>query len=246
MKFKLGNTDIPFVFRGDEMMYPNYIKDGLVLHYDFSGMTNADASRGIAKDLSGNGNHGALQNFNFTPESGYDKNKLLFDGVDDGVETSNGILGGLGSYTITFTFKVIELTSNLVSYLMCGTNVGRVWIVSVGSNLSAQMYFGTGLGYTSHITTSIESKGVVNVSYIINRESGIQYTLLNGINVRELDISGASQVETYSGAVKLGSQSSAYSQPNAEYYDVKIYNRPLTPEEISHNYAIEKERFGIE
>src|SRR5699024_1448287 len=26
----------------------------------------------------------------------------------------------------------------------------------------------------------------------------------------------------------------------------KIYNRPLTPEEIAHNYAIEKERFGIE
>ncbi len=32
---------------------------------------------GIAKDLSGNGNHGTLQNFNFTPESGYDKNKLF-------------------------------------------------------------------------------------------------------------------------------------------------------------------------
>src|SRR5699024_10787805 len=26
----------------------------------------------------------------------------------------------------------------------------------------------------------------------------------------------------------------------------RAYNRPLTPEEIAHNYAIEKERFGIE
>src|SRR5699024_9554972 len=80
---KLGNTDIPFVFRGDELMYPNYVKDGLVLHYDFSGMSNSDESRGVAKDLSGNGNDGTLQNFNFTEESGYDKNKLIFDGVDD-------------------------------------------------------------------------------------------------------------------------------------------------------------------
>src|SRR5699024_10324500 len=27
---------------------------------------------------------------------------------------------------------------------------------------------------------------------------------------------------------------------------LKIYNRSLTPEEIAHNYQIEKERFGIE
>src|SRR5699024_7001153 len=79
----IGDMGVPFIYQGEELIYPEYVKDGLVLHYDFSGMTNEDETKGIARDLSGNGNHGTLQNFNFTPESGYDKNKLLFDGVDD-------------------------------------------------------------------------------------------------------------------------------------------------------------------
>src|SRR5699024_4972365 len=79
----IGSLNTPFIYRGEELIYPNPVKDGLVLWYDFSGRTNADSQRGIAEDLSGNGNHGTLQNFNYTAESGYDKNKLLFDGVDD-------------------------------------------------------------------------------------------------------------------------------------------------------------------
>src|SRR5699024_1287605 len=37
----------------------------------------------IIEDLSGNNNDGNLQNFNFTEESGYKDNTLVFDGVDD-------------------------------------------------------------------------------------------------------------------------------------------------------------------
>ena len=37
----------------------------------FSGRTNLDIQKGIAEDLSGNGNNGVLQNFAYTDESGY-------------------------------------------------------------------------------------------------------------------------------------------------------------------------------
>src|SRR5699024_9529613 len=80
---RVGDGKSAFIYEGNELVYPNPVKDGLVLWYDFSGRTNTDGQRNIAEDLSGNGNHGTLQNFNYTAESGYDKNKLIFDGVDD-------------------------------------------------------------------------------------------------------------------------------------------------------------------
>lgn len=80
---KFGSKDIPFVYKGDKLVYPNPIKDGLLLWYDFKGMRNTDTNKEVAKDLSGNGNDGALTNFNFTEESGYKDNTLVLDGVDD-------------------------------------------------------------------------------------------------------------------------------------------------------------------
>src|SRR5699024_8089862 len=83
VKMKFGSKDIPFVYKGDKLVYPNPIKDGLLLWYDFKGMRNTDTNKEVAKDLSGNGNDGTLTNFNFTEGSGYKDNTLVFDGVDD-------------------------------------------------------------------------------------------------------------------------------------------------------------------
>src|SRR5699024_12092312 len=44
------------------------VQDGLVLHYDFSHESNTSEYKGKAFDYSGNGNHGVLNNFNFTEE----------------------------------------------------------------------------------------------------------------------------------------------------------------------------------
>ena len=80
---KFGSKDIPFVYKGNKLVYPNPIKDGLLLWYDFKGMRNTDTNKEVAKDLSLNGNDGTLTNFNFTEGSGYKDNTLVFDGVDD-------------------------------------------------------------------------------------------------------------------------------------------------------------------
>ena len=41
---KLGDKNIPFIYQGNELLYPNPVKDGLVLWYDFKGMKNSDIS----------------------------------------------------------------------------------------------------------------------------------------------------------------------------------------------------------
>ena len=60
---------------------------------------------------------------------------------------------------------------------------------------------------------------------------------LNGFLVRHIDTEGIAVNPSARTANLVGNQLVT---------SVKIYNRPLTPEEIAHNYAIEKERFGIE
>ena len=83
-EIKVGQKEILFARHNGKLIYPKYAStENLVLHYDFSGRTNLDVQKGIAEDLSGNGNNGVLQNFAYTDESGYLDNALIFDGIDD-------------------------------------------------------------------------------------------------------------------------------------------------------------------
>lgn len=237
MKFKLGDTDIPFVFRGDEMMYPNYIKDGLILHYDFSGMTNTDASRGIATDLSGNGNHGTLQNFNYTAESGYDKNKLLFDGVDDYV----GVDVSISDFTITFSLEL----SGTDDQFFFGGDVSTFYLRRyLGDRLHASVY-------TDNQKT-IQSLGVFkntgeteknSVGLVLDSQRLKVGLIHNGIIIQEEDLTSSTIPFTLKTLGQWGSDSRRFS---GSIFSASFYNRPLTSEEVAHNYAIEKERFGIE
>src|SRR5699024_6557555 len=120
-ELRVGDGKPAFIYEGNELVYPNPVKDGLVLWYDFSGRTNADGQRGIAEDLSGNGNHGTLQNFNYTAESGYDKNKLLFDGVDDHILSNSfdkDYIDPIKNFNFDFVLNQKDITSKGTIILM--------------------------------------------------------------------------------------------------------------------------------
>lgn len=123
---KLGDKNIPFIYQGNELLYPNPVKDGLVLWYDFKGMKNSDASKNIIKDLSGNGNNGRLQNFAYNNESGYNDG-LNLDGVDDFVKIP----------VLSSSDNTMCLSDNV--YVYSNSKVKTVndsnEIVSVGENL---------------------------------------------------------------------------------------------------------------
>lgn len=234
----IGDMGVPFIYQGEELIYPEYVKDGLVLHYDFSGMTNNDASKDIARDLSGNGNHGTLQNFNFTPESGYDKNKLLFDGVDDYIVFDNPVpeqTDATQSWSVEMVLAVNDLKYN---QLLQGWNTG---LVSRDFN-ETQIRF---LNYTA-LTGYIYSTYYANPGEIVHLVATYDYRTLtasitvNGVNVDSRESGSGYTPSGISPELRINHATSADS------HSLKIYNRPLTPEEIAHNYAIEKERFGIE
>ena len=122
---KLGDKNIPFIYQGNELLYPNSVKDGLVLWYDFKGMKNSDVSKGIVGDLSGNGNNGTLNNFAYTSGSGYNSG-LKFDGIDDVVNLINPLFNQgkeNQNWTFSISFKLVENNTSL-EFLIRGINLG--------------------------------------------------------------------------------------------------------------------------
>lgn len=245
---KFGKNDVPFVYKGDKLIYPNPIQDGLILFYDFSAMTNEDVSKGIAKDLSGNGNDGVLQNFNFTEESGYDADKLKFDGVDDYIGAPNSMSSHI----------LMGSTIEIVIYVEYGSEqYPRLFATSTGTLGRGGMAFYLDKYQPTYfnLTAVVDADGNIrrgtfqyNKAYHIvhlyteNLES-VLYVNGELIDNRQYTTSMMESDNAVFGA-DMGFVNQRYYSDIM--YSARIYNRSLTAEEIQHNYQLEKQRFNIE
>ena len=231
----IGDMGVPFIYQGEELIYPEYVKDGLVLHYDFSGMTNNDASKDIARDLSGNGNHGTLQNFNFTPESGYDKNKLLFDGVDDEIQEIN-LNKPPSNMTISLTMNITDKNTSMDALTWHTDIVIRVALTQGVTFIDKRREVDR---YKAEYKSNESGLNTMNITVVASELKSEIY--INGEKRAEL-LEPMNDLEINK-PLRWGTFGTSYG--SMELHSTKIYNRPLSPEEIAHNYAIEKERFGI-
>ena len=106
----INETD--FVIENKQLVYPEIVTDGLQLYYDAKGKRDTDYHRGRMLDMSGNKNHGHLQNFAYEKHSGY-KNGLVFDYIDDKL-----VRPELSLKPDDFTFM---LNGNIISFSPDGT-----------------------------------------------------------------------------------------------------------------------------
>ena len=205
------------------------VQDGLVLHYDFSHESNTSEYKDKAFDYSGNGNHGVLNNFNFTEESGYVSEGLKFDGVDDYIGESVSRIVLLDSYqeTISFVAKVNENKRNNILYAQENLKIDLR-----GNSLSRA-------DVTPSISLSYDFLDKIVSVIMVKTETNIK-TFINGELLGDASITNSSSTQLSSIGYYIPN-----GRPNINLYDVKIYNRTLSPEEIAHNYAIEKEKFDI-
>lgn len=241
---KLGDKNIPFIYQGNELLYPNPVKDGLVLWYDFKGMRNNDVSKDVAKDLSGNGNDGALRNFNYTSESGYN-NGLKFDNIDDRLITS---LKMTDSFTISMS---IDIKYKPDVQFILGGNLSAFYIRKNLNDLHASMLTGNSQQITTvggnrffyYLEQSGNSK--CQIDFMIDIDKKLMSVYGNGELVSNREFEEGSVREWT--ITNLGAWSSSGNTNNLDgsILSTKVYNRALSDQEIQHNYDLEKERWNL-
>lgn len=237
---KLGDKNIPFIYQGNNLLYPSPVKDGLVLYYDFKGMKNIDISKGIAKDLSGMNNNGTLQNFMYTNESGYD-NGLKFDNVDDFVSLSVDIPM---SFTLSIT---IDFNINKDIQFLCG-GVSRAFYIrknyndlhaSVSTKSETQVTIPSGNRFFYQVSSSGKSKCQVTLSVDDTTKTMSIYG--NG-NLIATKVVGEQLKENK--FTKLGIWEVS-NNLDGKIFSTQLYNRALSDTEIQYNYKLEKERWEL-
>ena len=233
---KLGDKNIPFIYQGNELLYPNPVKDGLVLWYDFKGMKNSDVGKGIVRDLSGKGNNGTLQNFAYTSGSGYNDG-LKFDGVDDYYISSSKIQRTSKELTISISVNLVEKSTNWQYFLNLVDNNGK--IISVLHHWGNPYLFLNDLTNNCHNYFS-SSLTKYNITITINGKNIKGY--INGILTIQKE-TNAIDISTFTNELKIVKPSNI--KLNGTIYSIKMYDRVLTDQEIQYNYDIEKERWGL-
>jgi hypothetical protein len=218
---------------------PNIVTDGLVLYLDAANTKSYVSGSTTWNDMSGFSNNGTLVNGpTFSSANG---GSIVFDGVDDYVnlgdnETFNSTLNGNTNWSISYW--VNPLTNGRI------LDRGNIGVDSTGAlelNVQSVDRNNTG-GGSSSLSVNIIGTGWNCIT--VTRTSSLLFSwYLNGV------FSNSSQLtESYggSGIWKIGRRAfntSSIYQGNIS--QIQIYNRALSPSEISQNYNATKTRFGL-
>ena len=224
----IDGRKVLYSMKGGVIQDPSIPTDGLVCYLDTRGKTNTDKHRGTLLDLSGNGNHGTLQNFNFTEESGYVKGLsggvggLKFDGVDDWVSIPKS------------TIKTGETTIFLKNIIGKNQNYSIIFSSSDSSNAYAGLLLSTPLRIVHNNTVYklINTPTLEIDSLLITVDkNNVLKAYLNGVKKIEgtLSIPFVESDTNYG----IGGVQYTSSRANMSFEKAMIYNRALTDTEIT-------------
>ena len=198
----------------------DYIREGLIGYYTGRGRSNTDENKNILPDLSGNGNDLENKNFAYTVDSGYGDGYIQYDGVDDFSSVVKAMTNI--DFTILFTISDVELlTGNSWSGLIYGSS-----------------YY---LGINKGICFSPENRYIMN-----GNVSNTNFNISNkGKEIFVVGCFNGGKEDKVVG-ITLGSiNNSPIYACKQKIYDVLIYNRELTEEEIQHNYKASLQYNGM-
>ncbi len=248
----------------------SYSTNGMVLFYD--GITNAekvrngDISNNIFEDLSGNGNDGILDSFDFNETSGWGDNYLKFDGNNDVVDTSiygETFANTYEDFTMTMLVKINKVTTTGNSYepydssTMFGatyySGFGIYWttndVLTTQYSLGIVMRNNSGMATSTYVSNNFD---IQHISFVHDRSNNIQSLYVNGIKVAERETLPQDDFAypNNMGNIKLGGSglyggSSLNVRTDMNLYTAKIYSRALSQGEIKLDYEIDKYRYEI-
>ena len=254
---KLGDKNIPFIYQGNELLYPNPVKDDLILWVDFKGLHNTSYERQWVENFADNSNNNRLNNFDYSEGSGY-KNGLHFDGIDDFISFNDLTFDDFrGMDKFTFDFTITFTNSNkrgAIFSLPLSERIDGSRRLLVKVNENKEITVGRYNGVWKGKKTMPINKETVNVILTFENMEDEDFNLnvyIDGVKLElntDLIVTSEYYGNPYTYLV-LGWQGTNTQGENAFLKEIihstKIYNRVLNEQEIQHNYNLEKERWGL-
>ena len=192
----------------------DYIREGLIGYYTGRGRSNDDENKNILPDLSGNGNDLENKNFAYTVDSGYGDGYIQYDGVDD------------------FSLSK-ETYSNIDAHIHCVCS-------NYSTLISNQTIWGSGRssGIIGRLYCNIRSKIEIAPDSSVSWLNGDSYANRSSTPTDKLSIWSVN-VHTDVFGLNLGTlQNYKVFFGKVRIYDVLMYDRHLTEEEVQHNYKV--------
>lgn len=215
----IDGIEVLYTIQNGKIVDPNIPTDGLVCYLDTRGKNNTDKHRATLLNLSGNGNHGTLQNFNFTSESGYVKDVgLRFDGVDDFLEAS---LPRIETYTIFMDFDHIVRPGVADFILTAGNFKFHYWAEDNVYSLEVLNQAGT-YDDVSFAHTDLHGS---NVIISVSGTSGQVITRNTRVPINDI-VKGCDRIS-------IARQTAEWASfGKIDFRKLAVWNRALTDEEI--------------
>lgn len=227
-----------------------YVSNGLMCLYD--GEYNSEFGKSKKTktwyDLSKNNNNATLKNFDFNKTSGWTGNSLLLDGKNDWVSMQKIYNNNM---TVEIALKILNEKDGKKLYVIDNYESGGM---GIEKNTSGYMLGAVNVD-GSYYTTLSNNKINDNTKYsltlqydgsnILYRENDIKYNTYAEGRIKEPINSTRFALGVNASGENYDNMESSEAFNNFEVYSVRIYNRALTDEEISQNYNVDKERFGI-
>lgn len=227
-----------------------YVSNGLMCLYDGEYNSKFGKSKKTKTwyDLSKNNNNATLKNFDFNKTSGWTGNSLLLDGKNDWVSMQKIYNNNM---TVEIALKILNEKDGKKLYVIDNYESGGMGIEKNTSGYMLGAVNVDGSYYTALSNNKINDNKKYSLtlqydgSNILYRENDIKYNTYAEGRIKEPINSTRFVLGVNASGENYDNMESSEAFNNFEVYSVRIYNRALTDEEISQNYNVDKERFGI-
>ena len=216
------------------------VRDGLFLHYDFANIKTYSGTGNTIYDLSGNNINATKGQYRFfTNQSG---GELVSQGISGSDPISvSGIFGNY--YTTDLTASIwmdLQTTAEQDLFRQYSGSLG--WLVSV--NASKQFYVhgrdGVSSYFVSSPSTTTLRQGII-YNFVFTKSGNVWKLFING----EEEISNVLGVSTNVNADTNLLVGASIGFPHS-VFDIKMYSRALSSQEVKQNYNALKGRFITE
>ena len=256
--FQIYNTALNAteVSQSYQSLKTNYVSDlitsGSVLYLDASKKGSYRGTGTIWDDLSGYKNTATLVNGPVFSGS----NSISFDGTNDyaSIETSTSLNLAASSFTVSQVIKVTNFTNTEAASLMWedvrGGNdfepisIRYSWFTTPAASVTLVIYDNGATGPEVTSTFNLSTNTIYNIVGTYDGSVARLYingTLDNWISSSVIVATPAADARWIIGSGELNTT----RQFNGSVYNTIVYNRALSSGEVSSNYTIQQQQYGL-